>query len=602
MVTPTWASARRVRLVLLFLLLGLGAGALPIWAAWQSPPPAPVWPNTACVSRTERGVGFEFLGYQTQPDGTTVLAVRITNPQRLALDALGFTSAGWQRVAPTEGSTYPGQLGTYSVQWVLDLVLPKQAAFRFRPQGNWFQKGASETFVLTVRTFDAQQPLVAWARANLQLAVLRVRPADFPCLLVLPTPTPTLTPTLTPTPTPPFSPLPAPTPLGQTLPQQAVLPACTFPGSAPPAIKPLSAYNFSEPQVVITHTAPMGIAEWLPDNQTLLITLAEVNHNFNSIDTFNTQTRILKTYAQHIYVVGGPLWVPTLGAVIYVDGANSIMELRVSTDNSAQTRLIANDPFGYSLTLSPDGHRFAFTFPWNGATKPYIWDADNNSVQAVPIDLARWRYAKYPNINATLRPAPFNLAWRPDNTKIAFFSGLWLFLWDTGDGTACQIDLGTRLMEPRMVGKTEWSPDGRYLAIRTYVAELGAETADELAVLDMQTGELKLIRLPLPRINNRAPVMQTFAWTPDSQNITVLGRVDMVNGLGTMMGLHLLNVVSSEFQRVLPARIFEIPGDGQELAWSPNGDKLAIQCDASTPDYRDFVEDRICLLAVQTNP
>jgi hypothetical protein len=85
-------------------------------------------------------------------------------------------------VAPAEGSTYPGQLGAYTMQWVLNLVLPKQAAFRFRPQGNWFQKGASETFVLTVRTFDAQQPLVAWARANLQLAVLQGKVGDQLCL------------------------------------------------------------------------------------------------------------------------------------------------------------------------------------------------------------------------------------------------------------------------------------------------------------------------------------------------------------------------------------------------------------------------------------
>jgi hypothetical protein len=158
------------------------------------------------VSRTDHGVVFDFLGYKPQANGVTTLAIRVKNTQRLALDALGFTNVGWQRATLLDSSTYTGSLGVYQVGWVLDRVLPNLPAgalwARFLPQGTWLQQGASETFVITARTFDARQPLVAWARVNLQLAVLQVRPADFPCLIPPPPSTPT----------PPFSPLPKPPP------------------------------------------------------------------------------------------------------------------------------------------------------------------------------------------------------------------------------------------------------------------------------------------------------------------------------------------------------------------------------------------------------
>ena len=69
---------------------------------------------------------------------------------------------------------------------------------------------------------------------------------------------------------PPFSPLPTPTPTpqGYTLPTRSLIDQCFFtppPGGIPTEpIIPLSAYSFSPPQEIITHTAPIGIEQWLP--------------------------------------------------------------------------------------------------------------------------------------------------------------------------------------------------------------------------------------------------------------------------------------------------------------------------------------------------
>ncbi|MEZ4680875.1 MAG: SdrD B-like domain-containing protein [Caldilineaceae bacterium] len=131
-----------------------------------------------------------------------------------------------------------------------------------------------------------------------------------------PTPTPTPTPPQSPLPTPPpFSPLPTPTPTpeGYTLPtDRSLLDQCFFtppPGGIPnEPIIPLSAYSFSAPQEVITHTAPIGIEQWLPDNETLLITRESMENQLVSVDLVNTTTGVVTQIVEPLQYLMEPRW------------------------------------------------------------------------------------------------------------------------------------------------------------------------------------------------------------------------------------------------------------------------------------------------------
>jgi hypothetical protein len=105
-------------------------------------------------------------------------------------------------------------------------------------------------------------------------------------------------------------------------------PACTFPLAeitAPEAATPEN-YTFSEPQVVLT--APQGntynLAEWLPDNQQVLITedLRNVDRGNDkslqqSISLYNPETGEAKIIAFRGSTDAPPSWLPDLNAVAY---------------------------------------------------------------------------------------------------------------------------------------------------------------------------------------------------------------------------------------------------------------------------------------------
>ncbi len=552
MVTPIGASARRVRLVLLFLLLGLvlGAGALPRLAAWQVPPPPStlaVWPNTACVSRTERGVVFDFLGYQTQPDGTTLLALRITNPQRLALDALGFTSAGWQRVAPTEGSTYPGRLGTYTVQWVLDLVLPKQAAFRLRPQGTWFQKGASETFVLTVRTFDAQQPLVVWARANLQLAVLHVRPADFPCLIVPPTPTPTLTPTLTPTPTPPFSPLPTPTPA----------PNLT-----------LDDYQFGAPTVVLTDTQNLEVQEWLPDGQWALINL---DNRHGGVRLFKPATHEVRPLLDSDFGGYKAVWLASTQQFAVTSAGDHTATLSFVGLAGPPAKLVTQGNFTDQIA----GHNNRVMVVPFRQEAPLFFDGTGNPVTLPPLNLHTY------GINAPLGSIGGIVRWHPTepNVIISDQGGFIIFNTETGVVQPYNLHLPKDPLSPPVESDgdpwafdAQWSPDGLTIAIAHVEGDLPFRNGTRLVLLNVATGNLQWVQLP------RFFYADDIAWAPNSRQLLVAGKDNSSLPVRKFV-LYLVDLTSGEFRLLDSFTNLLVTGwIDDSLAWSSDGTHFIFRC------------------------
>ncbi len=154
-------------------------------------------------------------------------------------------------------------------------------------------------------------------------------------------------------------------------------PACTFPLAQITAQEATPEnYTFSEPQVVLT--APAGnlykIAEWLPDNQQVLITEAllenYVNRNDNapqqSIELYNSETSELRIYATRVQNDDLPTWSSDLKAVIYsaanytkIDKRNRANEftrqLWVSYGNPDTAQMLADDLTQFFFALKPGG-------------------------------------------------------------------------------------------------------------------------------------------------------------------------------------------------------------------------------------------------------
>ena len=387
------------------------------------------------------------------------------------------------------------------------------------------------------------------------------------------------TPTLPPYP-PPATPTVVPMPV----------PPCLFAGQPVPAEPgpPFEAYRFSEPRVVLTHPSAIGIAGWLPDGQQLLITRDIPDTNRSSIDLFNVRTGELNTYAERDGSSGKPVWLPALRAVAYITlvaekgQEPSIVyhpELWISYGNPQQVERLTSDIRG-ALAVEPGGKRLWY-FSRSEPDRPQVFDGESRVIQTVPWNVAAWKYPK-PELEWAIRyrSPQFTMVWHPDGTRVVLYSQFWTFLLDVKTTQVCELTLGEYNPEamdiPPWPLEAQWSPDGRYLAFIT-TGDLDLPFGrTELTILDMETGERRMLS-PGPDIEPGRHYVTDMAWAPNSQMLSVLATVEYRDGT-TREGLYLVEATTGQNKHLLPHMVFPAGNFGWNLAWSLNGDSLAVTC------------------------
>jgi len=371
---------------------------------------------------------------------------------------------------------------------------------------------------------------------------------------------------------------------------------CTFSGGPAPEVSGLSLddYTFSEPKVVLTNTSGIDIAGWLPDGERLLITSRDPEVFREQIEILDIRSGDLKVYGERVGSSGKPVWLPAAKAVAYITATDQQRELRVSQGDPKRIELVGQDVNGLSLAVSPDGQRLIyFAAPTGG--QPLLWDSTGRTTQAMPFDLNRWKSFERP-----ANKRNFQSVWSPDGSQIAFYTYPALFLVDGRTNQGCEVNLGIKSEEqgPTWVFEAKWSPDGHYLAMITtatsYPGQLLSFT--ELAILDIFTGRQLRPKLAMSHVWD-------IIWAPDSKHIMALGQVETIQGY-PIQRLFLVDVLSGDSLPVLPEHILGggSSNPGMQLAWSPDGRTIAIKCPLLLPESLDMMEDRLCLIVVDTRP
>jgi len=463
--------------------------------------------------------------------------------------------------------------------WTDDSGSPGFTSIRFTPAQANFRQERSEVFAVVVSGFDVGDTVELMARSLLSGGGVGT-----------PTPLPTV----------PFSPLPTPTPTPEdyALSTEPIVPECVFvpppEGIPDEPIIPLDAYSFSEPQEVITHTAPIGIQNWLLDNETLLITRESLSNLLISVELVNTETGKATEIVEPRMYLMEPRWLLTERSLVWrqttsVQYNESGYWIR-STDPPMERRLSENAT-GSSIghDVSPDGKKFVFmSLP--GGTQPLIWNQETKLLQILPIDLSSWRYVK--GISYPIQT--FYSNWHPHGDKILFWDGTWIFLYDLTTNNGCEIDLNALGVPNHYVHEASWSPNGRYLLLKNaatppYIGLYGPH--DSVLILDTYNGNTFQYALDNTLAN--------FSWAPDSQIVAIHGGTGQKIGGSNSSGFYLLNVRSGEYRRIL-AEQKTLFGMGKMIKWSPNGKNLAIQCMDTLRDASE-VFDRICVSRVSTS-
>lgn len=373
--------------------------------------------------------------------------------------------------------------------------------------------------------------------------------------------------------------------------------ACTFPLATTTTVqsKPQE-YTFSEPQVVLKADLQPDIVDWLPDNQNVIIMPLKlidlgVNGYQQTIETFNPETKETHTYAiRRLIHDAPPVWNPTLNAIIYpatnvigVDKTNNQLiftrQVRISYGDPDKTQLLADNLPQYSVVLKSDGSQTAYLLD----KQIFKLDPTLKVHSSISFDRMQQDYRHATTGNVTV---DYKMAWRPNSAHIFLYN--WAYdnlgyteILDADTGRLCNLEFGGWALV------TRWSPNGRYLAIVRAQGSIPLQSTD-LAVLDTATG--KICTLQVPQEIQGRHLFNDIAWAPDNQHLAMIGSTSDYSGM-----LFIGDFLSGQVDRILSGYKFQTGWQGVNLAWSPDGSKLLLNCPVSE-DVK-----QVCLSSVQIN-
>jgi Tol biopolymer transport system component len=383
-------------------------------------------------------------------------------------------------------------------------------------------------------------------------------------------------------------------------------PQCTFPlAQTTDAESTPQNYTFSEPQVVLTSPQGnyYGVAEWLPDNQQVLITEA-LRNNFvpqndnypqQSISLYNPETGEMKLYAIRTETGGTPSWEPDLNAVVYpvanfyqLDRKNHIAkftrQIWVSYGNPDTAQMLDDNLLQFSIAIKPDGSEIIYL----SDKKISKLDKSLKELPPIPIDPTQWDYASERRDN---QPVSYNMAWQPGTDLVFLYSdgatkgGGYTFILNANTGQICELNLGG------WAAKAHWSSDGRYLAFVRATEYFFPLKATDLTLLDTTMGNLITLVVTPQEMEGRHYV-DDFVWAPDNCHLLAIGSVSLFKNNEHENGLYLVDFMSGQSAHVASEYKSSLSPQDDNLAWSPDGSKLLIRCPLDAAD-------QICLISVQ---
>jgi len=159
---------------------------------------------------------------------------------------------------------------------------------------------------------------------------------------------------------------------------------------------------------------------------------------------------------------------------------------------------------------------------------------------------------------------------------------------DTNSGQICNLDFGGWAEMAR------WSPNGRYLSI-VRAQGSGPAMSVDVVVLDTTTGEFYMLDAVASDIEGRH-LAQDIEWAPDNHHLLFTIGTTQSQVTYTYDGLlYLGDFISGQVERILPTYQFNVGAGTINLAWSPDGSKLLINC-PTTEGLK-----QVCLISVQTS-
>jgi WD40 repeat protein/serine/threonine protein kinase/tetratricopeptide (TPR) repeat protein len=289
-------------------------------------------------------------------------------------------------------------------------------------------------------------------------------------------------------------------------------------------------------------------AAWSPDSRFLATAVRQGNGSEEQVDSWSPDDPMdlrlwdvitgqeTRRMAGHPKAILDLAWSPDGGRLASASADTTIKVWEAATGQEAFA-LHGHRKQVYSVAWSPDGRRLA-SGDWDGTIK--VWDAA----------MAREVFSFKGHQGALVRA----VAWSPDGKRLASMCDGSVHpthrkshVWDTQTGQAvCTINT-----EPDQVARMAWSPDSQRLVASSYNTP---PISEKLRVWDATTGK-PVLEVPVPRL-------ASVASSPDGKWLATRGTEGVVSVRDAHSGQEIQSFQSR-------------PGMGWQLAWSPDGQRLA---------------------------
>lgn len=402
------------------------------------------------------------------------------------------------------------------------------------------------------------------------------------------------------------TPTPIPLPI-QPGPTPTKVPLCAPPADAaddqPPVEENvLDVWAFGDPQVILTDSAPIDIAGWMPDGSNLLLVRQLPGQRAQAIESFDIRSGRTVRYAEAVVGAGQVFPLAQGRGVGFMDQMRMIEEqpsagvdLMVSHGPGQVQPVVRGVPFR-AMAVDPASAslvRYAQAPGGPPALPPQA--RQDFRVLTVPVDPYLWRYPKYfpDRIETGYGGDVFQAAVRPDGSMVAFYADPYLFLYDTRTERACEVDLGVAENgQPRFTWDARWSADGRYLAMLT-AARFPGELLPfaDLTILDLLSGRTRTLN---PSSNHW---LTDFSWAPASRSLALIGDQDFTDQRSRQQ-IFVADALTGETNLPRPDQFFWGGAFGQQLSWSSDDRNISVKCVQREPGISGDGEFGLCLIPV----
>src|SRR5437867_3221431 len=283
---------------------------------------------------------------------------------------------------------------------------------------------------------------------------------------------------------------------------------------------------------------------WSPDGEQLVFESDRDGNSEIYVINVDEVTRLTDDVADDV----DPAWSPSGSAIAFASRRNGDFEIYVmNADGSSLRRLTQAHGDDIDPAWSHDGRRIAFTSSRDGRKQIYVMNADGSGAHRL----------------TNVSEGGSLPSWSPDGRTIAFTRNADLYVMQS-DGTGSH-----QLTHTSESSGASWSPDGKQIVFRS-----NRDAHFQLFVVDAAGKETrKLTQDPPGYVGPPWHDSSEPSWSPDGKKIAFRKVVD---DLGNNMKIFIMDADSTH-----PRRITHNPAVDRNPTWSPDGRRIAFQSNRS---------------------